>query len=127
MNYIITTPEEGLIIGMISGATLFAILYNVFVQNSKKYEAELSDDTNENSDIKTEASHTDLYTDTLVNIRDHIVFINSNNLNDSDENKDESSDSESENESSSEDDASSEEIIHCTLFTENEIYRLKLK
>lgn len=116
MNYIITTPEEGFIIGMISGSILFGILYNVFVQNNKKYEDD--DDSSEssnNSDIKTEASETDLYTDTSVNIRDHIVFAtDSNNHLHEFENKDESSESES----------SDEEIIdHNTiLLTENKIY-----
>lgn len=129
MNYIITTPEEGFIIGMISGSILFGILYNVFVQNNKKYEddddsSESSNESDENSDVKTEASETDLYTDTFVNIRDHIVFstTDSNNHLHEFENKDESSESESNSESESED--SDEEIIdHNTiLLTENKIY-----
>lgn len=117
MNYIITTPEEGLIIGMISGAILFGILYDVFVQNKKYEEEDITNESDENSDIKTEASDTDLYTDTLVNIRDHIVFANIN-LNDSSE--------------SSSDDSSStsdEEIInHDTIsFTENEKINIRNK
>lgn len=83
MNYVITTPHEGFLIGLISGAIIYGILYNVFIENTKNknkgihlsLKCDYFDEKQkeETFEIKTESTPANLLNDTCENIRDHIL------------------------------------------------------
>ena len=75
MNYVITTPDEGFIIGLIFGAIVYGIFYNVFIENNKSKNEGGDKEPSTSDEIKTESTSTNLLNDSFrgENIRDHIL------------------------------------------------------